>query len=298
MASISMGTWTGIYDWSLIHERAVRQMIRFECLAASLQSKINCNMLQEWLLARKRAWDRGRGGKGGRLSDSLINKLITQQEIRPHCGHAHPPPAVRKDNQLERKRERERQRMKLFGAELTGKPHESVFGQPTKPKRSASVKFVWKCVDNKWRWLFRRKRVANWDRDTRYMAYIYTHPQSPINLVRNWRTHSEAETKSANLFLPQFDKWKIGDKVQICLLYIYMHIHICHMICVVRSFFLFRHFCSTFGNCSESAFIRLTTLCRCLFRTWITEWMRECMSEWLHDGMNGMNSRLCAFKCN
>lgn len=136
MASISMGTWTGIYDWSLIHERAVRQMIRFECLAASLQSKINCNMLQEWLLARKRAWDRGRGGKGGRLSDSLINKLITQQEIRPHCGHAHPPPAVRKDNQLERKRERERQRMKLFGAELTGKPHESVFGQPTKPKRS------------------------------------------------------------------------------------------------------------------------------------------------------------------
>lgn len=75
-------------------------MIRFECLAASLQSKINYNMLEEWPLGMEgergsRETERGGGRQTERQpDDSLINKLITQHEIRPHfCpAHLNPPP--------------------------------------------------------------------------------------------------------------------------------------------------------------------------------------------------------------
>lgn len=103
MASISMGTWTGIYDWSLIHERAVRQMIRFECLAASLQSKINCNMLQEWLLARKRA--RGKGRQTERqLNQQTDNAARDSATLRSRTS-----PSCRQKRQSTREKERERE---------------------------------------------------------------------------------------------------------------------------------------------------------------------------------------------
>lgn len=108
-------------------------MIRFECLAASLQSKINYNMLEDW----PRGIEREREGGGGRQTerqrdDSLINKLITQQEIRLHFG---PPPRQKMQSTRGIRKESEREK-KMLEHSWPEKPHESVFGQPTKPKRS------------------------------------------------------------------------------------------------------------------------------------------------------------------